>query len=143
MTKGLKNYRDRRLTLKLDPAERLQVRANLTEMKQVLLNLTINALEAVQPGDGEVCIEGRRNNEWIELSVRDNGRGMCAEVLSHVFEPFFTARRNNGERAAGTGLGLSITHAIIENHHGRIEAASDGPGRGARFIGDASRWAMG
>ena len=131
MTSGLKNYRDRRLTLKLDPAEPLHVRANLTEMKQVLLNLTINALEAVPPGNGEVCIEGRRNKQWIELCVKDNGRGMCADVLSHVFEPFFTARRTNGER--GTGLGLSITHAIVENHHGRLEAASDGPGRGARF----------
>jgi signal transduction histidine kinase len=133
MTKGLKNYRDRRLIMKLDPAEPLHVRANLTEMKQVLLNLTINALEAAPPGHGEVCIEGRRSHEWIELSVKDNGRGMCAEVLSHVFEPFFTARRAGGERAPGNGLGLSITHAIIENHHGRIEAASDGPGRGARF----------
>jgi signal transduction histidine kinase len=131
MTRGLKNYRDRRLTVKLDPAQPLQVRANLTEMKQVLLNLTINALEAVAPGEGEVCIEGRRNNEWIELSVKDNGRGMGPDVLSRVFEPFFTARRTNGER--GTGLGLSITHAIVEGHHGRLEAESDGPGRGSRF----------
>lgn len=131
MTRGLKNYRDRRLTVKLDPDEPLQVRANLTEMKQVLLNLTINALEAVVPGEGEVCIEGRRNNEWIEVSVKDNGRGMCPDVLSRVFEPFFTARRTNADR--GTGLGLSITHAIVEGHHGRIEAESDGPGLGSRF----------
>jgi two-component system, NtrC family, sensor kinase len=133
MTHGLKNYRDRRLTLKLDPTEPLEVQANLTEMKQVLLNLTINALEAVPPVDGEVCIEGRRTRDWVELSVKDNGRGMCPDVLQHVFEPFFTARRGNGPGDRGTGLGLSITHAIVESHGGRIQAESDGVGRGARF----------
>ena len=136
MTRGLKNYQDRRLTLKLDPAEPLEVQANLTEMKQVLLNLTINALEAAPPVSGEVCIEGRRSRDWVELCVQDNGRGMCAEVLGHVFEPFFTARRGGdlGERTErGTGLGLSITHAIVENHGGRIRVESAGPGQGARF----------
>ncbi len=131
MTQVLKNYRNRRLTLKLDSIEPLAVRANLTEMKQVLLNLTINALEAAPAQGGEVCIEGRRGSDWVELSVMDNGRGMPPEVLTHVFEPFFSARKTNGDR--GTGLGLSISHAIVENHNGRIEAQSDGPGRGSRF----------
>lgn len=138
MTRGLKNYRDRRVTLCLDPAEPLEVEANATEMKQVLLNLTINALEAVPPMEGEVRIEGRRTPDWVELSVRDNGRGMTADVLSHVFEPFFTARKGrcdaNGQtQNRGTGLGLSITHAIVESHGGRISVESDGPGRGSRF----------
>jgi signal transduction histidine kinase len=99
-------------------------------MKQVLLNLTVNALEAVPPG-GEVVIEGRRRDDWVEVSVSDNGRGISAESLPHVFEPFFTEKRGSGE--PGTGLGLSITHAIVEGHGGRIEAHSDGPGRGSRF----------
>jgi signal transduction histidine kinase len=138
MTRGLKNYRDRRLTICLDPDEPLEVEANATEMKQVLLNLTINALDAVPPVEGEVRIEGRRTSEWVELSVRDNGRGMSSDVLAHVFEPFFTARKGrvdaNGQAPnRGTGLGLSITHAIIESHGGRISVESDGPGRGARF----------
>jgi signal transduction histidine kinase len=131
MTGGLKHYRDRRLTLKLDPTESLKVTANLTEMKQVLLNLTINALESSPPVSGEVCIEGRRQNGWVEVCVTDNGRGMAPEVLRHVFEPFFTARGPNTER--GTGLGLSITHAIVESHRGCLQAESDGPGRGATF----------
>lgn len=138
MTRGLKNYRDRRLTICLDPDEPLEVEANATEMKQVLLNLTINALDAVPPIQGEVRIEGRRTREWVELSVRDNGRGMSPDVLAHVFEPFFTARKGrvdaNGQLLnRGTGLGLSITHAIVESHGGRISVESDGPGRGARF----------
>ena len=132
LTKGLRNYRDRRVILDFGPSDSLEVLANPTEMKQVLLNLTVNALEAVPAERGEVRIGGRRNGDWIELSVEDNGKGMSPETLEHVFEPFFTAKRGAGE--PGTGLGLSITHAIIENHGGRIRAESNGPGRGSRFI---------
>ncbi len=131
LTKGLRNYRDRKVVLDFRRNESLKVLANPTEMKQVLLNLTVNALEAVPADRGEVRIGGRRSGEWIELSVEDNGKGMSPETLEHVFEPFFTAKRGAGE--PGTGLGLSITHAIIENHGGRIRAESPGPGRGSRF----------
>src|SRR5207248_6704007 len=75
-----------------------------------------------------------RTDGRVELSVSDNGRGMDAETLERVFEPFFTDKR--GSRApgtAGTGLGLSITHAIVEAHGGRIRAHSDGAGKGSRF----------
>ena len=68
----------------------------------------------------------------MELSVFDNGRGMSAQTLDCVFEPFFTEKR--GPRQHGTGLGLSITHAIVEDHGGRVRAESDGPGRGSRFV---------
>jgi signal transduction histidine kinase len=131
MTRGLKSYRDRRLRLRFPADEPLCVVAQRTEMKQVLLNLTVNALEAVKPREGEVCIEGRRTNGWVELRVKDNGRGIPAETLRHVFEPFFTDKR--GASVPGTGLGLSITHAIVENHGGRIRAESGGVGRGSQF----------
>ena len=132
MTRGLKNYRDRKVrTHFTDDAEAMQVVANASEMKQVLLNLTINALEASPADRGEVRIGGRRSGDWVELSVEDNGKGMSPETLEHVFEPFFTAKRGAGE--PGTGLGLSITHAIVESHGGRIRAESNGPGRGSRF----------
>ncbi|QOV90461.1 ATP-binding protein [Humisphaera borealis] len=132
LTKGLKNYNDRNVLVDFRPSDVLDVVANPTEIKQVLLNLTINALEAVSPGTGQVRIAGKRAGEWVELSVEDNGKGMSRETLEHVFEPFFTAKRGVGE--PGTGLGLSITHAIIENHGGRISAESAGVGRGSRFI---------
>jgi two-component system NtrC family sensor kinase len=131
LTKGLRSYRDRRVVLDFGQNGPLEIVANPTEMKQVILNLTVNALEAVPADRGEVRIGGRRCGEWIELSVEDNGKGMTPETLEHVFEPFFTAKRGAGE--PGTGLGLSITHAIIENHGGRIRAESEGPGRGSRF----------
>src|SRR4029077_6628222 len=101
------------------------------EMKQVLLNLTVNALQSVKPGEGKVLIEGKRRNGWVELSVCDNGHGIAPESLKQVFEPFYT--RRPGARAPGTGLGLSITHAIVESHGGRIRAESEGVGQGSRF----------
>jgi signal transduction histidine kinase len=106
--------------------------ANPTEMKQVFMNLTVNALEASASSSGRVRIGGRRDGEWVELFVEDNGKGMTPEMVERVFEPFFTAKRGAGE--PGTGLGLSITHAIVESHGGRIAAESRGPGKGSRFI---------
>ena len=131
MTRGLKNYRDRKVDLALGEDDPLRVVANANEMKQVLLNLTINALQAVPAGTGAVVIEGRRQGGWVEVSVADNGRGIPPESLKHVFEPFYTDKRGAGE--PGTGLGLSITHAIVEGHGGRITAESPGAGRGSRF----------
>jgi signal transduction histidine kinase len=92
----------------------------------------VNALEAVRPSEGRVRLEGRRHNGWVELSVIDNGRGMPPEIIEHVFEPFFTAKRGAGD--PGTGLGLSITHAIVESHGGQVSARSEGIGKGSCFI---------
>ena len=131
MVRGLKQFRGRRLDVAIDPVEPLFVEANAVEMKQVLLNLIVNALEAVRPGSGEVCVEGRRDGTWIELSIHDNGRGMNQETLDRVFEPFYTNKRGVAE--PGTGLGLSITHAIIAGHGGQISAASEGADLGSRF----------
>jgi two-component system, NtrC family, sensor kinase len=133
LTRGLKNYRDRTVVLDVEAGESLEVLANPTEMKQVLLNLTINALEATPPQRGQVRIVAHRDGaDWIEIEVQDNGKGMTAQTVQNVFEQFFTDKRGAGE--PGTGLGLSITHAIVESHGGRISAESDGPGRGSRFI---------
>jgi two-component system NtrC family sensor kinase len=92
------------------------------------LNLITNALDSIDPG-GTVWIGLQKQGGWAELIVRDNGCGMSAEVLEHLFEPFFTRRRDG----SGTGLGLSITYRIVTEHGGTIEPASDGPGRGARM----------
>jgi len=132
MVRGLPNFQGRKLTVTIDPADRFQVNGNAAELKQVLLNLTVNALEAVSVGGGEVVVNAKRAGNLIELTVTDNGRGMDAATLQHVFEPFFTSKRGNAG-GAGTGLGLSITHAIITSHGGRIAANSAGPGRGSRF----------
>ena len=131
--RGHKEYRDRELRCDAfsdHAAGSALVNANETEIKQVLLNLLVNALESVEPGAGQVRVRTTRENGHVRVTVSDNGCGMTAETLEHIFEPFFSARR--GERP-GMGLGLSITHAIVDAHGGRIRAESEGPGRGSRF----------
>ena len=101
---------------------------NPQEIKQVVLNLLTNALDSLEE-NGSVQVEVRRSDAAAELTVTDNGCGMTPEVLEHVFEPFFT-RRKEGQ---GTGLGLSISYRIVADHGGQLEAQSPGPGQGATF----------
>lgn len=98
------------------------------EMKQVVLNLVTNGLEALSAG-GTLTIEVRQQAGEVELTVADDGCGMTPEVLSHIFEPFFTSRQDG----QGNGLGLAITHRIIKDHGGRIVASSGGPGLGSQI----------
>jgi signal transduction histidine kinase len=93
-------------------------------MRQVLLNLVGNALAATE-GGGRIRISAEPSSDGAVLTVEDEGRGIEAEDLPRVFDPFFT--RTDG----GSGLGLSIVHGIVERHRGRI-ALDSRPGRGTR-----------
>jgi signal transduction histidine kinase len=117
-----------RREIRLAHAGPVLVSANPQEIKQVVLNLLTNALDSVDEG-GLVDVRLSGGGGWAELEVVDNGCGMTPEVLEHVFEPFFTRRREG----QGTGLGLSISYRIVADHGGTIEAQSAGPGRGATF----------
>jgi signal transduction histidine kinase len=101
---------------------------NSQEIKQVVLNLVTNALDSLEPG-GTVSVELKQDSEHLKLSVVDTGCGMTQEVQQHLFDPFFTRRRDG----QGTGLGLSITYRIITDHGGEVVGTSDGPGKGSRF----------
>ncbi|MBX3434336.1 MAG: HAMP domain-containing histidine kinase [Pirellulales bacterium] len=126
MVDHLGRYRDRRVELLAGPP--VVAAVNAQEIKQVILNLVTNALESMD-ADGTARIEIGSNALQATIAVSDTGCGLSDEVRKHLFEPFFT-RRKNGQ---GTGLGLSITHRIVEDHGGRITAESEGPGRGSRF----------
>jgi len=104
------------------------VACNPQELKQVVLNLLVNGLDALDQG-GTVKVELRRTASEAELLVTDNGCGMTDEVMKHLFEPFFTRRRGG----QGTGLGLSIVYRIVADHEGAIEVHSEGPNRGSQF----------
>jgi signal transduction histidine kinase len=142
MVGGVRPFRDRRLSVRAEADDHnvLVVNAVEAEMKQVILNLALNALEAVPKETGEVRIHVARKGSAVELTVIDNGKGMSPVTLERIFEPFYTEKRGTGTspadggRRSGTGLGLSITHAIVESHGGKIAAHSDGPGKGSRFI---------
>ena len=102
---------------------------NSQEIKQVFLNLVVNALDSMEEG-GNLTISSGRRAGMAELVFHDTGCGMTPEVLENLFEPFFTRSRTG----KGTGLGLSISHRIITQHGGEIEATSPGPGQGSTFV---------
>ncbi|QEG24055.1 Sensor protein ZraS [Mariniblastus fucicola] len=126
IVKPLSRYRDRNIHLDTDPSVCATV--NAQEIKQVALNLITNALGSVEAG-GTVSISVESENENAVMRVVDNGCGLTDDVKEHLFEPFFTRRRDG----QGTGLGLSITYQIVEDHQGKITAESDGPGTGSTF----------
>jgi signal transduction histidine kinase len=115
-------------TIEIEQGPDVLVMVNPQEIKQVVLNLLVNALDSIEES-GTVRVTARRTGGEAVLTLTDDGCGMTPEVLEHLFEPFFT-RRKSGQ---GTGLGLSIVHRIVADHGGRIQAASDGPGTGSTF----------
>ena len=110
------------------PREAVMAYVDAQEIKQVVLNLIVNALESMG-GSGTLKIDARYNQGMAEMVFTDNGCGMSPAVLENIFEPFFTKRRDG----KGTGLGLSITHRIINQHHGEIMASSPGMDQGSTF----------
>lgn len=126
MVRHVGKYHDKYVDF--SPVEPVVVSANPQELKQVVLNLLANGLDSLDAG-GTVTITLRRTKSHAELIFADNGCGMTEEVQEHLFEPFFTRRREG----QGTGLGLSIVYRIVADHDGTIEAHSDGPSRGSTF----------
>lgn len=119
-----------KVTLHLEVADGLAVDANYTELQQVLLNLALNAIQAM-PDGGRLTLRAAsaadtHGEDWLRISVTDEGIGMDADTLSHLFNPFFTTK------ATGTGLGLISCKRIIEGAHGSIHVDSQ-PGVGTRF----------
>jgi len=95
------------------------------QIKQVVLNLLMNAAQAMPEG-GSITVTAFREGSEVALSVGDEGEGVPDELTSRIFDPFFTTRE------AGTGLGLAVVHQIIMQHRGRIEVSRN-PDKGARF----------
>jgi len=97
------------------------------QMKQVILNLLLNAVQAMPKG-GNLVLKGHipEGDRWIRLSIQDSGVGISGEDINKLFDPFFSTKEG------GMGLGLSIAHRIIDQHHGKIEVEST-PGEGTLF----------
>lgn len=104
------------------------ITADSNQLSQMLMNLLLNAAEAMPYSGGRIVIGARPlpADEQVEIWVEDNGRGITPDVLPHVFEPFFTTKKGKG-----TGLGLSITQAYLRNHGGDVRIQST-PLRGTR-----------
>lgn len=126
MVSHLGKYRSKHVVMnRFDP---IHAWVNGPEIKQVVLNLVANALDA---SDDDATVELTVNDlpDQVEIKVTDHGCGMTEEQQKKIFEPFFTTK----EVGKGTGLGLSITHRIVVDHDGTLEVHSDGPGQGSTF----------
>lgn len=104
-----------------------RVNADPIQIRQVVVNLTNNAMQAIE-AEGIVTVETGAEDQHVVLSVTDTGHGMSPQIRSKIFSPFFTTK-DVGE---GTGLGLSVVHGIVTSHDGTIEAESH-EGKGSRF----------
>jgi PAS domain S-box-containing protein len=141
----LKYSIDKSVTIELDLDDRLRaVNGDPTQMNQVLMNLCVNAAEAmpnggmmtVQTGNVELDKQdvasrpGLGPGAYVKLTVKDTGYGMTDAIRERIFEPFFTTKHAGESR--GTGLGLSTVYGIVKNHQGDVGVQSE-PGRGSVF----------
>ncbi|MBZ5589172.1 MAG: PAS domain S-box protein [Acidobacteriia bacterium] len=106
----------------------LRVEADRGQMEQVLVNLAVNASDAMAEGGRLTIRSGQADDEAVFLEIEDTGSGMSDEVQAHIFEPFFTTKG----KEKGVGLGLSVVHGIVTQHGGRVEVRSQ-PGSGSIF----------
>ncbi len=120
------------ISLQVDVAADLQVRADPGQLRQLLWNLCLNGIQSIQ-GDGSLSIsadrvpgefsqddvESHRNASWIEILISDSGCGIPNDEQERIFEPFYTTK--NG----GTGLGLAMVHRVVENHGGELQLESE------------------
>ncbi len=126
MFQHLGRYADR--TVNFECNRCIIAEVNAAQLKQVVLNLIANGLQATVSG-GRVIVRIQELVDSIVIAIEDDGCGMDEDTLHHIFDPFFTTK----EAGQGTGLGLSITHRIIENHSGTITPISNGLGCGSTF----------
>lgn len=125
------NFDRRAIEVATDFAASARIEINRSELQQVLINLIVNAVQAM-PDGGRLSLA---TTDWSEdgetvgtvIRVRDTGHGIAPEDLSHIFDPFFTTKKGSG-----TGLGLSISYTIVERYGGRISVDSR-PGEGTEF----------
>ncbi len=115
------------------PRAGLLVLADRGRLTQVVSNLLTNAGKYTPVG-GKISVTAALDGDALTLSIRDNGIGIDASVLPHVFERFVQAEQAIDRAGGGLGLGLSIVKSLVERHEGTVSVASDGPNRGSEFI---------
>lgn len=124
------------ITNVVDVDESLMVRADARQLRQVFFNLFLNArdaLDALEGRKGRIKTSAIQVHDRVEISISDNGCGMSTEMMSSIFDVFFTTKKpTDGRRRRGSGLGLAVCKDIITEHGGSISVKSR-PNEGATF----------
>lgn len=115
------------------PSEPVLLEADAVRLAQVFSNLLNNSAKYTEPG-GRISLEVERVGSEALVRVRDNGLGIPADALPHIFEMFSQVDSNLDRAQGGLGIGLTLVRRLVEMHGGAIEAHSDGPGLGSEFI---------
>ena len=117
----------KQIAVHVAPMSEVAVHGNFHDLQQVLTNVLLNARDAVAER-GNIWIAVEENDGQVRIKIKDDGKGIPAELQSRIFEPLVTTKRGQG----GTGLGLAITRRILHASNGEIAVAS-APGEGAEF----------
>jgi len=117
---------EKKVKVSLELADALRVFADLQQIKQVFINIILNAIEAVNEG-GEIKIRGYNRDHLVVIEIEDNGFGIIESDMDKIFEPFYT------KKASGVGLGLSITYQLLKANNGYVDVKSS-PHHGTTII---------
>lgn len=132
VTNAEHRYEAKNVNLQIQVESRRQILADPDRLGQVLSNLLDNALRHT-PEHGTVKVRCSDDGAWVVFTVSDNGEGIAAEHLGHVFDRFYRADQARDRAHGGSGIGLSIAKALVEAHEGQISAESPGAGLGSTF----------
>jgi PAS domain S-box-containing protein len=131
-TRPLLDERAHALSLSL-AGPHVHVEGDATRLEQVIANLISNAAKYTDPG-GRIAVHVAQTDGEVVIGVRDDGIGIAADMLPRVFDLFAQAERSLARLQGGLGIGLTIVKRLVELHGGRVEARSDGLGKGAEFV---------
>jgi signal transduction histidine kinase len=122
------------IALRVQVQPELMVHGDAVQLEQVLLNLLINARQAMLGKGGSLTIKATADNGKVKIQVIDTGPGIPAKLMDKIFQPFFTTKTADSRKGEtkGTGLGLAICREIIQHHNGRIDVHSE-VGKGTTF----------
>jgi PAS domain S-box-containing protein len=124
--------RDHKLEIQV-PDETVPVRGDMVRLAQVVVNLLTNAANYTPPG-GRIDLMVRASESEAVVTVVDNGIGIAPDMVARIFEPYQQATQSKDRATGGLGLGLTVCKRLMEMHGGSVEAHSDGPSCGSRFV---------
>jgi len=121
------------LDMQLPSGQRLWVKGDLSRLTQALSNIIVNAAKFTAEA-GVIVLHVQGLDDRVEISVTDLGQGMAPDFLPHAFELFAQEDQGGSQRPRGLGIGLTLARRIVQLHNGRIDAFSDGAGKGTRVV---------